>query len=605
MVFVSTKLKPLASRFSRFQSSNSLSSIADRLRLLQGQDGGPRLALKTQGDAFRITVVGDALVGKEELVNALLENSQVPEVINERKTLNDALNDSDVVTVAYGSNYSKTANSTQKQTDIELGLEWLRNYNAKIVLVPSTASVSTIAENVNVSDLTILVTSADAPLSAKVDSEFLKIYADKPNIVIAVNSKSDSTSHSVSDTTSYISARLVELSSASSLPIFPINTKTARSAQQDITSPSFAQKWTFSGVQDLKTTILNQISSETSRTSLQASTTSFSARTIATRLSEDAQTSIQLLEAVQKRVQNVVFKSLVQEQERLRSGFVESDLSGVGEKVGGLLASLREYFRGFGVLGLVWRSDTVGADLEARVRGNSLSQAEYRMTYAVGKLNEGLYTLYSRTRSELSSLSSDTHPLSAYTSTKDLQSDISRIIDILDKQAPASVKKNNGGGVQVDAFVLKNLVSSGFDVSSQIETVEKKADYTVRSLFASQLLFATGGVFATYLGVPWAVSIPATVLVGGAGVAFQSLRWSSVQDRFISQITEEQKTLEAKLLDTYDREFTRVVSDPLASIVKMLNSAIGKRLVEAKEAKAQIDALIKEIDQVAASGSSK
>ncbi|KAI9335934.1 hypothetical protein BDR26DRAFT_865380 [Obelidium mucronatum] len=222
------------------------------------------------------------------------------------------------------------------------------------------------------------------------------------------------------------------------------------------------------------------------------------------------------------------------------------------------------------------------------------------MTYAVGKLNEGLYTLYSRTRAELASLASDTHPLSTYTPTKDLQSDISRIIDILDKQAPAAVKRGRGtsNGVQVDAFVLKNVVATGFDVSSQVETVQQKADYTVRSLFASQLLFATGGVFMTYLGVPWAISIPSTILVGGAGVAFQSLRWSSVQDRFISQVTEEQKTLESKLLNTYDREFTRVVSDPLSSLIKMLNSALEKRLQEAKETQVKIEELRKEIDGI-------
>ncbi|KAI8619033.1 hypothetical protein BC830DRAFT_841071 [Chytriomyces sp. MP71] len=201
------------------------------------------------------------------------------------------------------------------------------------------------------------------------------------------------------------------------------------------------------------------------------------------------------------------------------------------------------------------------------------------MTYATGRLNEGLYTLYARTRAELTSLAGPTHPLSAYATTKELQNDITRILDILDKQA---------SGVQADTFVLRNLVANGFDVSGCVEEVQEKGSQII--------FFVCGGIFATYLGVPWAISIPSTVLVSGAGFVFHHFRWTAAQDRFISRVSETQKILEARLMEAYDKEFTRVVSDPLALIVKMLSGAVEKSGEEAKKVLEEVDGLIKEID---------
>ncbi|KAJ3381542.1 hypothetical protein HDU80_001812, partial [Chytriomyces hyalinus] len=128
--------------------------------------------------------------------------------------------------------------------------------------------------------------------------------------------------------------------------------------------------------------------------------------------------------------------------------------------------------------------------------------------------------------------------------------------------------------------------------------IQGRASQIVRSLFGSQILFACGGIFATYLGVPWAISIPSTVLVSGVGAVFYHFRWSAAQDRFISKIAEAQKTLESKLVDAYNKEFTRVLSDPLALIVKMLNSAVEKRVVDAKKTQAEVETLLKEIEEV-------
>ncbi|KAJ3073017.1 hypothetical protein HDU98_002397 [Podochytrium sp. JEL0797] len=600
MILGAKRIPPFASRLVRHQHAGTIASIADRLRVLQSQTDAvslQRLEPKKAGDVFRVTVVGSPFAGKEAFVNALCENTQVSEVVDEQKTLADAWKDNQVVTVKYGTEYSKAANEENQQLNISLGLEWLNNYNTEIVILPNSTSNPTHSQAIHSSDLTILVTPAASPLSSLSETEFLEKFAEKPNVLIAVNS-SDSSSPSPSDLNTYISSRVAELSSTSpspELPIFPINTHAARLAQRDPTAPTFLTSWTASGLQDVKTQILQRVSSTNARESAQNAATLYTARQAAAGLDNDLDNSLILLEGVKARVGNVLSVGLKKEEERLRRGFVEGDLSRVGEKVGGLLASLREYFSGVGLGAVVVRGD-VSQDLEARVRGNSLTNAEYRMTYSIGKLNEGLYTLYARMRSELASFANDKHALSTYAATKSFQSDVSRILDLLDKQAPA---KN--GGVSVDAFVLKNVVASGFDVSEPVQDVQEKADQIVRGMFSSQVAIATGGVFMTYLGVPWAISIPSTALVAGAGVWFSTLRWSSAQDRFISKITEEQKTLESKLLETYDREFTRVVSDPLQSIVDMLNTSLDKRIAEAHETKAEIQALMKEINEASSS----
>jgi hypothetical protein len=186
--------------------------------------------------------------------------------------------------------------------------------------------------------------------------------------------------------------------------------------------------------------------------------------------------------------------------------------------------------------------------------------SELQMTYAVGRLNEGLYTLYERTRAELVPLTSSAHPLSAYPATKALQADVARIIEILDKQRPPN-------GVEVDAFVLRNMVAT-FDESKQADLLQESAEGLIRrnlayqvhlSVYvfivgsritntAIQVVFLSGGIFATYLGVPWAISIPSTIIVSAAGLGLMKIKWASLQDRFISKIGEAQKTLQGKLL---------------------------------------------------------
>jgi hypothetical protein len=98
------------------------------------------------------------------------------------------------------------------------------------------------------------------------------------------------------------------------------------------------------------------------------------------------------------------------------------------------------------------------------------------MAYAIGKLNEGLHSLYDRTRSELSALSSPAHALSAYTPTKAFQADVDRLIMILDKSRK----------VEVDPFGLRNVVAS-FDESRVAELLQKRVEALVVGGLGSQV----------------------------------------------------------------------------------------------------------------------
>ncbi|KAJ3120399.1 Trafficking protein particle complex subunit 33 [Physocladia obscura] len=573
---------------------SAIAIAADRLHALTLQQGAQ--------SSFK-TVVGDTFTGKEAFVNAILENSQVNEIVAEKKTLSDAFNDLDFVRVSYAPTYSSQSLVEENIVNVKLGLDWLQNYNTDVVLIPSVAPFSAVSTAVAESDLTILVTNANAPLSTKLDSEFIEKFGQKPNLLIAANSIDTNEVTPTSDLNAYITARLKEISApaftsvASSpiitkIPVFPINTTIAHNALQDPSAPSFTEKWTRSGIQDIKSKILSTIHTEIARTAAQTANARYAIRESAILASLDAENAIEVLDAVKRRVHGALAKGLAAEQDRLRRGFLETDLISVGDRVRNLVTSVRKYFEGIGISGLIvgGGGSAVAAEVGEKMNLHGLEGAEFRMTYAVGKLNEGLYTLYSRTRAELASFAENSHALSAFAVTKGLQADIGRIIDILDKQAPS------GNGVQVDVLVLKNLVANGFKIEDEIEKLQNKADSAIRSLFSSQVFFIVAGVFATYLGVPWAISIPSTGSFMTAGVGFAGLRWRSVQDQFLSRISQEQKTLESRLIDTYDREFTRVVADPLSSIVNMLDNAVEKRLSEAKETKAQIDALIKDLE---------
>ncbi|KAJ3219599.1 hypothetical protein HDU67_000087 [Dinochytrium kinnereticum] len=211
------------------------------------------------------------------------------------------------------------------------------------------------------------------------------------------------------------------------------------------------------------------------------------------------------------------------------------------------------------------------------------------MTYSVGKLNEGLFTLYDRTRAELEAISSENSPLSAYKLTKAFQSDVERIISIIHKQTPPV-------GVEVDPFTLRNLIAT-FDETNQADKFQEKAESLVRRHLGLQFFILSGGVFATYLGVPWAISIPSTFIVCGAGVGLMKLNWRMAQDHFISRISESQKKLQSKLQTTYDKDFKRVVAEPLAAVVKLLEDTLLTRVAEGQEARRKAEELLAKVQE--------
>ncbi|KAI8853199.1 hypothetical protein BC829DRAFT_22872 [Chytridium lagenaria] len=244
---------------------------------------------------------------------------------------------------------------------------------------------------------------------------------------------------------------------------------------------------------------------------------------------------------------------------------------------------MRTYFEGFGLFRLIFKSDVLAGDVKAAMRANSLLKAEYQMTYSVGKLNEGLFTLYDRTRAELQAIASESHPLSAYKLTKAFQSDVTRIISIINKQTPPS-------GVEVDPFTLRNLIAT-FDETNQADKLQESAEALVRRHLGLQVFILSGGVFATYLGVPWAISIPSTLIVSGAGIGLMTLNWRLVQDHFISRISEAQKKLQSKLLTTYDTDFKRVVAETVGGLVKLVEETLERRVAEGGESRKRTEEL--------------
>ncbi|KAJ3203797.1 hypothetical protein HDU82_006297 [Entophlyctis luteolus] len=579
-------------------SASSVASIIDRLRAIQPDSPASRLRVKAPSDIFRITVVGDTFAGKQSLVNALLEGSRDSQIISEERLLTEALAPESFVRITHGSEPS--VDNGPAVQDVRVNVEWLKTFNSAVFILPADASTLVSADVMAESDLTVLVTNATSPLSSKVDVDFLQAFAGAPNLIIAANAAVPNVvGREEAVLAKYINARIKTIAdgveNSLQVPVFSVNSAAAGAALTDTAAETFQKNWIASGMQELKTRIFQSAQPE-ARASVQLQSTLHAARVAANALRDDAAQDSAVLRAVEMRVRGPALDAGIQiEQDRLRRGFVERDLLVVEETVGGVVASCRATVDRVGLFGIVLgAAGDIAERLRDRVRKDCLEKAEFQMTYAVGKLNEGLYTLYARTRSELTSLSSDTHPLAAYTTGKALQSDISRIIDILDKQTPSK-----STGLEVETYVLRNVVANGFDGNDEVDWLQSKADSIVRSLFGSQLLFVAGGIFATYLGVPWAISIPSTGIVMAGGIGIYSLRWASVKDTFISKTSQKQKSLESRLLQTYDREFSRVVSGPLSSVVKMVTSAVEKRAAESAATEAKVQTLINELEREA------
>ncbi|KAJ3117614.1 hypothetical protein HDU96_006212 [Phlyctochytrium bullatum] len=490
---------------------------------------------------------------------------------------------------------------------VRVPVDWLNSYRVEIASCPTDERGSSeVDDALYSSDLLVFVTDAIRPISTPGEVRFVERFfaRGKRNLVVAVNNVDhlEGTPANLERLTTFIQRKLADIRANAApsteetsteasvaipaIPVFPISSKKARALQVSFAEkgrrtdvPEFTTHWTATGVQDLKSTILSQVSSDV-RSDYRVESAKFVAAEALRRVIADQDASLEMLASTKSRIQNVLVPGLVSGEERLYTDFEKRELQTINDNLGQLVGLLRSYFDTFGVFKLLFRSDILAAETKATMRTNSLLKAEYEMTYSVGKLNEGLYTLYDRTRAELETIASEAHPLSAYKLSKGFQSDVKRILAIIDKQSPPN-------GVLVDPFKLRNLIAT-FDETNQADKLQESAERLVRRHLAIQLVIVSGGVFSTYLGVPWSISIPSTLFTCGLGVGLMHLNWKLVQDHFISRISEAQKKLQSKLLSTYDEDFRKVVAEPLAAVVKLLEDSLESRIKEGQAAKAKV-----------------
>ncbi|KAJ3195469.1 Trafficking protein particle complex subunit 6B [Irineochytrium annulatum] len=539
---------------------------------------------------LKIAVIGESTSGKEELVNALLEMPR-------QQALRDAIGpyDERVHRLRSSPSSGTSADDASAHPSLEdhvISSPFLTTLNAELFCLPmSLQRTKEFEDAVHESDVTILITSALRPLQDSQEVNFVERFVGggKRNVVVAVNhvdffEQRDGDEEVLPRVNRRLEEILSDASDGVAPKVYPLSTRGAIEALSSSHSSGFASQWERTGLQPLKASLL---AASQSRNAVREAMVTFTAAAAARRLRSDQESSSALLGATAQRVRTVLVRGIVKGEERLHGAFERRELEDVQVSLAGLTDMLREYLRRVGLVGLTFRADGVADDVRRKMGEKSLLKAEYQMAYAVGRLNEGLYTLYDRTQAELSVLTSEENPLSAYKTTKAFQNDVSRILAILDKQRPPA-------GVEVDPFKLRNIVAT-FDESNLADGLQESAERLVRRHLLLQFGLLSGGVFMTYLGTPWAVSLPSTLAVCAIGFGVMKLSLDSVKDRFISKVTEVQKTFKDRLLTTYTTDFRRVVADPLASIVKLVDDALEIRLKEAEDARERADKVLAEL----------
>ncbi|KAJ1548665.1 hypothetical protein HK096_001468, partial [Nowakowskiella sp. JEL0078] len=132
----------------------------------------------------------------------------------------------------------------------------------------------------------------------------------------------------------------------------------------------------------------------------------------------------------------------------------------------------------------------------------------------------------------------------------------------------------------MNAYYLRNEIAK-FDESEQCESIQKSAKWLVRWNVYGQLAIVSSAILATHLGTPFAISVPAAVLASGLGVSWMGLRWRWMQDRFINAVSHANKSLKHRVVELYEKEFKRVVSDPLANVNHLISESINPQLSKA------------------------
>lgn len=131
------------------------------------------------------------------------------------------------------------------------------------------------------------------------------------------------------------------------------------------------------------------------------------------------------------------------------------------------------------------------------------------MAYATGKVNATITHLYQSLDSFLQPLLDPAHALSKLPVTVQLQRDLDKL-DFTIKQHMSIVT------AEVDPFMLRNQVAA-HDESKECDVLQSRAEQLLTWGFAIQPTFYIAGLLLTHFGIPWAISIPATLLCSAFG----------------------------------------------------------------------------------------
>ncbi|KAI9201807.1 uncharacterized protein BJ171DRAFT_195899 [Polychytrium aggregatum] len=473
--------------------------------------------------------------------------------------------------------------------DLKSSVDWLRNSNVELHVVPRGEALepkaTALEDAVCKGDVVIYVTDNHHQLATQSEVDFFKqVYASgRPNVVLAVNQATDLSDEQTKLVEERVSARLAAVRQLAGSKV------SNESVQVLVTSAQQARRGQElgSGVGELRTTVLSFLNSAGLERARQQKTSYLTSQALA-RLEHDQTQALDLLKQSEEQIQALV-KTITSTEARIHSEFKIRDLIAVDQSLALLTTSLRSYFDQVKYWKLFWRSDFLASDLQHRMRECSLNEAENRMIYSIGKLNQGLVGLYDQVQQQLEILSSPTSPLAQHPITRELQQDIQRILEIVEKQRPPVN--------EVDPMKLRNQVAA-FDESKQGDELQNVANRLVRTSVGVQLAVLSLGLLFTHLGVPWAISIPSTILASGLGFGWMGLRWTSMTDRFISRIGGAQKTLKEKLAATYEEDFTRVAGKPLRDLIKLFNEASSLRTKKATDRLQQIRDAQRSIEQL-------
>ncbi|KAJ3179366.1 hypothetical protein HDU87_002975 [Geranomyces variabilis] len=522
------------------------------------------------GGHFRIAFVGESSAATSDVVEALLKTGAetIPRTAGKIRK------------IGYGAQ-SPEVQAEQNHVDIRAPVEWLSRHDVEICELPNFDSITPaqLEDVIYRSDLVVLVTTAQQRLSRLRESAFMEQFygKGKASVVIAVHGLSP---HG-SDTIGVLEGIREQVQhyarkDTSPLPhvaIVPVETRNAlRSEDVSDLAESSA-----SGVDDLLVSIISRIDTPSDRAAHKSRAAIFTAEQALDRLLVGQTAADRALEQASKELQSLVSR-VVRTEKRLVRDFEQADLAVVQDSVSALSAAVRAYFDKVKFWKLFWRSDFVADDLKAMMQRHNLLQAEYRMVYAVGKLNEGLHGLYERVQEHVDSLSQPAPgtPLAeGGAPTRALLQDISRIQQILThKTSPAP--DVSPAGIKINPFFLRDQLVH-FDATPHCSELQRKAEKLVRRQLIYQLGLYSSSLLAVHLGVPFAVMAPTALALSASGLGWMRLRWGSLETRFWGNVSQAHKTLKENILNVYEQEFTRGVAKPLVSVIRLLEDAIELR----------------------------